>query len=57
MKWNFSLTSKTHKKAEEHRVEKAEADGKNILVDHRRNSEDKQHGRSSETLLSHLERT
>lgn len=49
------LTSKTHKKAEEYRIEEAKADCKNVLMDHGGHGEHKQHGHWSETLLRHLE--
>lgn len=51
----FSLTSKAHEEAEEHGVEEAKADRKNVLMDHCRHSENKEHGSRSETFLGYLE--
>ena len=49
-----SLTSEAHEEAEEHRIEEAEADCKNVLMDHGRYRKHRQHGHCSETFPRHL---
>lgn len=51
----FFLTSKAHEEAEENRIEEAEADCENVLVDHCGHCKDKQHGGRSAAFLRHLE--